>query len=172
MTTTDHSPTDHWRLAAPPEARDDDPPVTTLMTRRIIAITTDVSLSTALHLMAEGGVRHLPVFDGTRCCGLLLEADVVGHLLAGVPEERSTRSIAHLVRPAPAVTAATPRSGAARSMQAGGIDAVLVTERDRLVGIVTTTDLVRSLAGRPDNYDAGTTTWLPSRERGWAFTAR
>ncbi|TQM36906.1 CBS domain-containing protein [Pseudonocardia cypriaca] len=128
----------------------------TLMTQRLVGITADVSLATALRLMAEGGIRHLPVFDGSWCCGLLVETDVVGHLLAGVPEERSATSVAHLVRPAPAVTAAARRSVAARSIQIGGLDAVLVMEGDRLVGIVTTTDLIRSLAGRPDSIDAGT----------------
>jgi CBS domain-containing protein len=151
MTTTDHR-----HLAAPPEARDDDPPVTGLMTHRIVGITTDVSLSTALRLMAEGGIRHLPVFEGTRCCGLLLESDVVDRLLVGLPAERSAESIAHLVRSAPVVTTAARRSGAARSMRDGGLDAVLVTEQDRLVGVVTATDLVRSLAGPPDGADAGT----------------
>jgi CBS domain-containing protein len=141
--TTSHT----WRLAAPPEARDDDPPVTALMTSRILGITADASLATALRLMATSGVRHLPVFDGTRCDGLLLEADVVDHLVAGTPAERATRSIARLVRPAPAITTAARWSDAARGMQRAGTDAVLVTERDRVVGIVTAIDLIRSLAG-------------------------
>lgn len=151
MTTTDRR-----RLAAPPEARDDDPPVTALMTRRIVGITTDVSLSTALRLMAEGGIRHLPVFEGNRCRGLLLETDVVGRLLVGIPAEHSAESIVHLVRSAPVVTTAARRSDAARSMRDGGLDAVLVTEQDRLVGIVTATDLVRSLAGPRPCTGAGT----------------
>ena len=152
MTTSDHR-----RLAAPPEARDDDPPVTALMmTHRVVGITSDVSLSTALRLMAEGRVRHLPVFEDARCRGLLFETDVVGHLLAGVPAELSAGSIAHLVRSAPAVTTAARRSDVARRMRAEGLDAVLVTERGRLVGIATATDLIRSLAAPPDGTDAGT----------------
>jgi CBS domain-containing protein len=151
MTTSDHR-----RLAAPPEARDDDPPVTALMTHRIVGITSDVSLSTALNLMAEDRVRHLPVFEDARCRGLVCETDVVGHLLAGVPAELSAGSIAHLVRSAPAVTTAARRSDVARRMREEGLDAVLVTERGRLVGIATATDLIRSLAGPPDGTDAGT----------------
>jgi CBS domain-containing protein len=38
------------------------------------------------------------------------------------------------------------RSLAARAVLAGDVDAVVVTDGDRLVGIVTATDLVRSLA--------------------------
>ncbi|OLT01331.1 hypothetical protein BJF90_32235 [Pseudonocardia sp. CNS-004] len=107
MTTTDQ-----WRLAAPPETRDDDPAVTAVMTHRIVGITADVSLSTALSLMAKERVRHLPVFEDARCRGLLFETDVVGHLLAGVPAELSAGSIAHLVRSAPTVTTAARRSEA------------------------------------------------------------
>jgi CBS domain-containing protein len=148
--------TDQWRLAAPPEARDDDPPVANLMTHRMIGITADVSLSTALSLMAENQVRHLPVFEDARCRGLLFETDVVGHLLAGIPAELSAGSVDHLVRSAPAVTPAARRSEAARCMREEGLDAVLVTERGRLVGIVTATDLIRSLAEPPDGIHDGT----------------
>src|SRR4051794_596535 len=135
MTTSDQ-----WRLAAPPEARDDDPPVTGVMTHGIVGITTGVRLWAALCLMAARGVRHLVAFDGDRCSGLLLETDLVGHLLAGVPAERSTGSIAHLVRRTPAVSPTARRSEAAARMQSGGLDAVLVTEGDLPDGIVTTTD--------------------------------
>lgn len=142
MTTSDT-----WRLAAPPEARDDDPRVTVVMSTRIVGITEDAGLATALGLMAMSGVRHLPVFDGPVCRGLLLETDVVEHLVTGDPVERSTQSIAGLVRPASVVSTAARRSDAARGMQRAGVDAVLVVEQDRIVGIVTATDLIRSLAG-------------------------
>jgi CBS domain-containing protein len=92
-------------LAAPPESRDDDPLVSTLMAIPIVAITPDAPVTTALDLMAATAVRHLPVFEGHRCCGLVVEADRV--------------------------------------------DAVLVTDQHRLGGIVTASDLIRSLAGRP-----------------------
>lgn len=148
--------TDRWHLAAPPEARDDDPPVSHLMTHRIVGITADVTLSSALSLMAENRVRHLPVFEDARCRGLLFETDVVGHLLAGIPAELSAGSVAHLVRSAAAVPPAARRSEAARRMREEGLDAVLVTERGRLVGIVTATDLIRSLAGPSGGIDGGT----------------
>lgn len=141
MTTSDAR-----RLAAPPEVCDDDPPVTAVMTRRIVGITEDAGLSTALRLMAAKGVRHLPVFVGPGCRGLVLETDIVEHLVTGEPARQATRRIAGLVRPAPVITTTARRSDAARAMQRTGLDAVLVVERDRLVGIVTATDLIRSLA--------------------------
>jgi CBS domain-containing protein len=135
------------RLAAPPETLDDDPPVTELMTHRIVAIVPEADLSVALRLMAARGVRHLPVLDGTRCVGLVLETDVArvlagGHPEPGVPPLR----VADVCRSTPAVEPTASRSAAARRMHAEGIDAVLVTDGERLVGIVTATDLIRSLA--------------------------
>jgi CBS domain-containing protein len=137
---------DVQHLTAPPEAGDDDPRVTAVMTHRIVGITADASLSTALRLMTASHIRHLPVFDGAECCGLLLETDVVDHLVTGLPAERATRSIARLVRPAPVVSTAARRSDVARRMQEARLDAVVVTEQGRPVGIVTATDLIRSLA--------------------------
>lgn len=135
------------RLAAPPEALDDDPPVTGLMTQRIVAIVPEAELSVALRLMAARGVRHLPVLDGARCVGLVLDTDVA-RLLAvtrpepGVPPLR----VRDVCRQVPALEPTARRSDAARGMHAGGIDAVLVGDGERLLGIVTATDLIRSLA--------------------------
>jgi CBS domain-containing protein len=139
--------TDLDRLAAPPETLDDDPAVTDLMTERIVAVVAEADLAVALHLMAERGVRHLPVFDGARCVGLVLETDVArllaaGHREPGVPPLR----VADVCRKAPTLSPTARRSAAAASMHAGGIDAVLISDGERLLGILTATDLIRSLA--------------------------
>ncbi|MBW0133769.1 CBS domain-containing protein [Pseudonocardia abyssalis] len=141
-----------FRLDAPPEALDDDPPVTELMTHRIVAIVPEADLAVALRLMDAHGVRHLPVLDGERCVGLVLETDVARLLAGGRPEPGVPRlRVADVCRTAPALEPAARRSAAARSMHAGGIDAVLVTDGDRLLGIVTATDLIRSLAADGGN---------------------
>lgn len=117
------------------------------MTHQIVAIVPEADLSVALRIMAARGVRHLPVLVGARCVGLVLEADVArlladAHPEPGVPPQR----VEDLCRAVPALEPTASRSAAARSMHAGGIDAVLVTDGERLLGIVTATDLIRSLA--------------------------
>jgi CBS domain-containing protein len=131
-------------LDAPPETLDDDPPLTSLMTHRLIGITPDADLHVALRLLATSGVRHLPVLTDGRCLGLVCERDVVRHL-AG-PDAPLPTPVAQLYRPAPVLGVRDRRSTAAAQMQAADIDAVLVVKNGRLVGIVTATDLVRSLA--------------------------
>ena len=136
-----------YRLAAPPEVLDDDPPVTSVMTRRIVAIVPDAELGVALRLMAARRVRHLPVLDGTRCLGVVLEADVARLLTVGRPEPGvPPQRVGDVYRRVATLEPTATRSAAARSMHAAGIDAVLVGDDERLLGIVTATDLVRSLA--------------------------
>ncbi len=53
-----------------------------------------------------------------------------------------------MARPVEAMPITARRSDAARRM-ANGADAVLVTRGDRLLGIVTASDLIRSLAAMP-----------------------
>lgn len=153
---------DRRRLAATPEAADEDPLVTNLMTTRVVAITADAPCSTALYLMAATGVRHLPVLDGNRCCGVVFEIDLARFASAACsPLMRATMCVGDLTRPAAPLPVTARRSDAARRMQDEHGDAVLVSDRGRLVGIVTATDIVHSLAaagpepGDGDPHEAG-----------------
>lgn len=133
---------------ARPADADGDPLVTQLMTHRVVGIVPEAEPMIALRLMATTGLRHLPVLDGGRCMGMVVEVDVLRSLaehpasaLDGPPPP-----VGELCRPVPRLNTADRRSAAARRMHADGIDAALVTDGDRLLGIVTATDLIRSLA--------------------------
>lgn len=134
-------------LAAPPETVDDDPLVSALMTDRIVAIVPEARLKVALRLMAAQRVRHLPVVDGDRCVGVLLDTDIA-HLLARTPTMTRTPplTVAEVCRRAPLLSPDDRRTTAATRMHELGIDAALVIDDGRLVGLVTATDIVRSLA--------------------------
>jgi CBS domain-containing protein len=129
------------RLAAPPEALDDDPPIGSVMTPHVVAIAPDAPLRVGLRLMASNNLRHLPVIENSRCLGVVLETDIVRAVALGEPQ-----LLGPLVRALPTVSVDERRSAAARAVLAGDVDAVLVSDGGRLVGIVTTTDLARSLA--------------------------
>jgi CBS domain-containing protein len=142
---TDPTPT---RLAAPPEVLDDDPPVSSVMTRDVVAIDAEARLPTALHVMATTGIRHLPVVDSGRCLGVLVEADLVRWLAQDTRPfgAAAMATLRQLYRPAPELPPTARVSEAARHMSADVSDAVLVIDRGRVLGIVTATDLVRLLA--------------------------
>ena len=146
------------RLNAPPEAANDEPLVRQIMTPHVVAIATDADLLIASRTMAAERVRHLPVMDGPRCAGLLLEIDVMQALaLADNPLVRPPLLAGELCRTVPVVQPGDRRSAAARQMRATGIDAVLVRDGESLVGILTATDLIRSLAedAEADRVDVG-----------------
>ncbi len=132
------------RQDAPPETLDDDPPVSTFMTRRLVGIVPEAALPVALRLMVAGGVRHLLVMDGERCLGLVLEQDVA-RVLTG-PRTPAPALVGDLCRRTPRLHPADRRSAAAARMHEAGIDAAVVVGDGRLLGIVTATDVLRSLA--------------------------
>jgi CBS domain-containing protein len=138
------------RAARPEAADDEDPFVEDLMTTPVVAIVPDAPLLVALRLLATHRVRHLPVMDGARCTGMIFDADVA-HLLAWLPTTVPSRCAADLCKFAPVVDARDRRSTAAARMRDADVDAALVVVGERLIGIVTSTDLIRSIAdpGRP-----------------------
>ena len=138
------------RLDAPPETLDDDPRLSTLMSSRLVGITPDAAAQVALNLMASTGVRHLPVLDGGTCVGIVLEPDLVLAAAEGeLHRPGAPLTVAALCRRAPMMRAHDRRGLAAEAMCESGIDVVLVVDGGALIGLVTATDLVRSLAGRP-----------------------
>jgi CBS domain-containing protein len=111
-------------------------------------------VATALRLMARIGLRHLLVMDGQKCLGILAEIDLVRCMAQGSALTAGwSYVVGEIARPVEAMPITARRSDAARRM-ANGADAVLVTRGDRLLGIVTASDLIRSLAAVSTSQDA------------------
>lgn len=147
--TATEPPEDTHRLDAPPQTLDGDPPASSLMSDHVVGIVPDAPAQTALHLMARANVRHLPVIDGTNCVGMLLESDVLSWLSEsrGSPFTAPVEWVSHICRRPPiTVPLDSRRSEVTTRMVIGEMDAVLVADNGRIVGIITATDLVRSLA--------------------------
>ncbi|MGI5129969.1 CBS domain-containing protein [Pseudonocardia sp. CA-107938] len=132
-------------LAAPPDVIDDDPLVTTLMTREVVAVESRADTGTALRTMADHGVRHLVLRDGDRAVGAVTEASIV----RAIADDRSADPVRRLRVPLPSTGPAARRSDAARAMVEHRVDAVLVVDDGEVLGILTATDLLKSLA-RPE----------------------
>jgi CBS domain-containing protein len=121
-----------------------------MMTNRVVAVLPGTRLIEALRVMDAAGVRHLPVVEGNRCVGLLAETDMLRQLIAqGLLRPRSAMRLTAgdvCRRPAPMVSRQSTRAAAAEIMLAAGSDAVVVLDDERLLGIVTASDLAASLA--------------------------
>lgn len=137
------------RPASAPETID-DPAVASIMVHPI-GIPPDTDLTAALRLMMSLGLRHLPVIEaGGRCLGVVAESELVRCLAQGLglPYSGWLR-VGRLVRRVEPIPSTARRSDAARQMCADGSDVVLVMDGNGLRGIVTATDVLRSL-GRPE----------------------
>ncbi|NWJ72604.1 CBS domain-containing protein [Pseudonocardia sp. ICBG1122] len=138
-----------FRLDAPPETVDDDPPLHAVVASRLVAVTPQTPVRTALDLMLAHDVHHLPVFAGPHCIGLVTESD----LLRGVaaqwgPLGPAVLTVAEVHGPVAVLPSSAPLSAAAAAMAADGRDAVLVADGDRIDGIVTASDVVGVVARR------------------------
>lgn len=138
-----------------------DPAVSTLMTRRVVAVLPATRLIDALRVMDSAGVRHLPVMEGDRCVGLLAEIDMLRQLVTqGLLRPRCTMRLTVgqvCRRPAPVVPVWSTRAVAAQTMLAVDSDAVVVLDNERLLGVVTAYDLAASLAdSAPQGRDGST----------------
>jgi CBS domain-containing protein len=121
-------------------------PVSTLMTRRVCAVGMDDTVSQVEELLASERLTWVPVLEGGRLpIGVISAADILqfhaqrGDALA-VPAWRLCTYKPILV------DQATPLPEVARTMVEQGIHHVVVTNRDVVVGVVSSMDFVRRFA--------------------------
>lgn len=103
----------------------------------------DDSLLTAHRMMVERNIRHLPVVQGGHLVGLLSERDILSWSASGEPA-----SVADAMTPDPfAVDITTPLKEVILTMTKRKLGSAIVTQRGRVVGLLTTVDALRLLAG-------------------------
>ncbi|HZP36339.1 MAG TPA: CBS domain-containing protein [Methylomirabilota bacterium] len=132
-------------------------PVADLMTDPLVTIQHDTTVATAWTIMRERQIRHLPVLDDhRRLIGMLTDHDlrrvVLQHLEAAGPEElRATLARLWVDEVMTwAVVTVTPERDirdAARMMRDYEVGALAVVSEDRVVGILTATDVIEALLG-------------------------
>lgn len=154
------------------------------MTSTPITATPETTHKQATELMREHDLHHLPVVDKSgRLIGIIVQED----LLAAQPSPATTLSIYEIhgllskleikqimSRPVYTTTPTCPIEEAARQMLDKRVSCLPVMEADRLVGIITDTDiydvLVRLLGGGKEG--ARFTLRLPDRPGGLARAAQ
>jgi len=135
-----------------------DEPVSRIMTETVIVIEADRPVSEVLDCFFQYPIHHLPVVRDGRLAGMLSSADVM-KLEYFAPKSAADRAsylderltIEQLMhRPVVSLRASVSLDDAAERLIGSGVHAVpIVDEADRVVGIVTTTDIIRSLLHGP-----------------------
>lgn len=133
--------------------------VSQLMSRNVVTIDPDASLYDAVTLMTRDRIRHLPVVDRDGILrGIVTDRDLRHHLfepevfrsIGTVPVARLLSGVSiRQVMSAPVISVGldTPVDEAAEVMRKHKLGSLPVVDRERLAGIVTETDLLRSIMG-------------------------
>ena len=119
-----------------------------VMTEKVRTVPVDTTAEQAWSLMKTDGIHHLVVTDGRRIVGVLSDRDG-GRRSAGMRRDAAT---VQEVMSKPVVTIAPDATvrQAANMMRGRTIGCLPVTRGSRLVGIVTTSDLLDAVGGGVD----------------------
>jgi acetoin utilization protein AcuB len=112
-----------------------------IMSPRPVTVAPETPLSEARRLLAQHGIRRLPVMSGRRLVGIVSDRDL--RSASAHPEQTAVAEI--MTREVVTVSPRTRVDEAARLMLAGRFGGLPVTDGGELTGIVTETDLLRAL---------------------------
>jgi CBS domain-containing protein len=125
-----------------------------VMREKIVTISVGDKLSTVEDIMTLGGVRHMPVVTAGRLVGVVSERDLLRASLSSLdPRQQQRRAfleaidIAQVMSAPPIVVGPEARvEEAARIMADNKIGCLPVVEGEKLLGLLTETDLLRYFA--------------------------
>lgn len=129
--------------------------VADVMTKEPITLRYDDVLDLASDIMSLARIRHLPVVDGEKVVGVLSQRDLFHSALRvalGLDYKKSREILKTIyvreVMSAPATTISADGEAqhAARIMVERKIGCLPVVKNDRLIGLVTETDILRCFA--------------------------
>lgn len=135
-------------------------PVSSIMSTQLVVLNTTDGLEKAEQLFKKHRIRHIPVIDNKRIVGMLSLTDLLRISFAdgAYEDEEDIESIVYDMFTVPQVMAKNIRSvtptttikEVAEVLAQEEFHALPVTEDGELVGIVTTTDLIKYLLNQYD----------------------
>ena len=112
-----------------------------IMTRDVISISPKYSIKESVNVMTENGIGSLPIVDKQgKLVGIVTERDFA-LALAGSLSNETVGDI--MVKDVITTTLGTPIESCSKIMVRNNLRRIPVVEEDKLVGIVTSTDIVR-----------------------------
>jgi CBS domain-containing protein len=125
--------------------------VADLMQQPVVTVDTEGTVRDAVVLLSEDHISALPVTDRTgKMVGVVSTSDILTAEAEGAPlgtRDLETMTVAELMPPRPlTVSPETDVKEAAQQMLYADVHRLFVTADDRLVGVISTTDIVRAVA--------------------------
>lgn len=126
-------------------------PVSKIMTANPKTVHVKMTLGEARDLLVQGGFHHIPVVRGEALVGLLTSSDIMRVMYDYGQDPRSSTAVLDhthtieelMTRDVVTIASEAPIRQAFEILAEGAFHAVPVVDDGRLVGIVTSTDLLR-----------------------------
>jgi len=129
-----------------------DKPITEIMTKHVITLSLEDDLETAEHLFKKNRIRHIPIVSGGHVIGMLSKTDLLRISFAdSINEEDTVESMVYnmfdigqvMTKSLETITTKTTIKEVAEILSEREYHALPVLQFGRLVGIVTSTDLIK-----------------------------
>jgi CBS domain-containing protein len=120
-----------------------------IMTNKVISVAKNRALSDAVNLMEKKRISRVVVTSDGELCGMLTEKDVTDHIGSSRHGKSSPSSLHVSTAMNPSIISIesdAPVEKAAKTMLKRGISSLPVLSDGKLAGIVTKTDIVKTLA--------------------------
>ena len=129
-------------------------PVSQIMSKELVTLTPDQSLYEAERLFKKHHIRHIPVVEGDKLIGIVSYSDLLRISFADMTDgEEEVTSVVYDMYTIPQIMAKTPLTVTADTsikevaeiLAAQSFHSIPVVDNGKLVGLVTTTDLIKYL---------------------------
>lgn len=128
-------------------------PVSQIMTKKLVTLNPTQSLYDAERLFKEHNIRHIPIVEGDKIIGVLSYSDLLRISFADMTDGEEVSSVVYDMYSIPQIMAKTPITVSsdttvkevAEILATKSFHSIPVLEGEKLVGIVTTTDLIKYL---------------------------
>ncbi len=117
-------------------------PVRDIMTRPVITAGADIDIHSAAKIMATANVGSLVIVSGSKPIGILTERDLVKKIVAQAVDPRTVKVGEIMKSPLATISPEASLRDAAAIMIKSGVKRLPVISDEKLVGIITDTDLV------------------------------
>ncbi len=122
------------------------PPVSKYMTATPITVARSTTLAKAGALMAEHGIRHLPVVDGERLLGIITERDITFARSFDIVDPDKVSVFGAMAEELYTVNPEAPVDEVVSTMARKKLGSAVVVQGKQVVGLLTTVDVCRAFA--------------------------
>ena len=125
-----------------------------VMMKQVITVAPNESVFAAATRMAQRGIGALVITEKNSPLGIITERDIVRKVVATKKDPTNTKVSGIMSKPLFTTSPNDDLKEAAKTMSINEVRRLPVVENGKLVGMLTATDLAKSIAGQLTGHDA------------------